>query len=241
MFHAIDVGDEILDQGAASFLSVRQDVEMHPVTCFADVGDFEAWIIKLIGLVVDEWMRVGVVVEGSSPHFLVEVGLIEVSGMGFVAAGAEDVNFVKIVVTVPGGVAVESCVDTVDQHATVGDFAFKDIVFVAVFDEKILFIAQRNHIAIAATAFPRDGFQLVGAEGVGFSPVDYGDLVHPVAVFVFHVGAGLLGWLGGAAHQIPRAYGVDAIAVMVQVGSAQRVEHLVAEGADVEITAFLQL
>ena len=149
----------------------------------------------------------------------------------------KDIDLVEDVVTVVARIAVKACVDAVDEQTTVGERLVEHTCIVAVLDDvKLVGVVAGDFIDVTAVAFPCGGFKLVGAI---FG--DFGDVSNPVAVFVFHIHAHVLRRAGIAAHQVPGANGIEAGVVMIKVGSAQGMVHLVAERADVEISSDFEL
>ena len=150
---------------------------------------------------MDEGMWVGTDVEGCSFRFFTKVSVIEVAGIVFISARAEEIDLIEIVVAVPSGIAVKTGVNAINKQTAAGDVAFENIPLVAVLNkEELVGVGAWNHVSVASSAFPNIGFQLVGAECIGVTRIDDWYLVNPIAVFVFQIDIGLLWRLGGAAH-----------------------------------------
>ena len=184
-------------------------------------------------------MRVGrFAVELGATALGTKIGMVQIADFIDASARAEQINLVELVDAVPSCIAVKARVDAVDEQSPVRHMAVKDVVFVAVFDNDVLVrVAGSDAVGVAAVAFPRVGLDFV----VAVVSSDVGNVVYPVAIFVFHVYADLLRRLSSAAHEVPRAYWVDAATVMVQVGCAQRMVHFMAKCADVEIASDFEL
>ena len=99
-------------------------------------------------------MRVCIVIESCSSRFFTEIGKVKVTSLVRGSARTEEIDFVEIVIAVPSCITIKAGIDAIDKHSTTWNLALKNIVFFAVFNEKVLVICQRNHIAVTLTAFP---------------------------------------------------------------------------------------
>ena len=231
MRQAVDMSDEMA--GRRNMVE-RAVGEAHAVAPHADVVN---GALPVDGLSVgQEDLWVGVLAELRPVALGAEVGLVQIARIVHIAVGTKEIDLVEDIDAIPSSVAVVTCVNAIDQQSSVGHIRVEDVIMVAVFQKKGLVGVEGYPVCIAAVALPRNSFQLIRTVGI-----DLRYVVDPIAVFVFDVAALMLWWLCRAAHQVPRPHRVDAAIVVIEVGSAQRMAHLVAKRADIEIAALLQL
>ena len=126
--------------------------------------------------------------------------MVKVASFVDATAWAEQIHLIESVVAVPSCIAIETRVDAVDEQSPVRNMAVEEVVSVAVFDNDVLVrVAGPDTVSIAAVAFPRVSLDFI----VAIIPSNVRNVVHPVAIFVFHVHANLLWRFGGAAHEVP--------------------------------------